>query len=123
MAQVSLPALILQKAWGFVSSPAFREWCVFGAELLVAWVIYLELRHDRNVDFLEKATDYKANEDRRAIYNEFAKLSGTLDERARTFCEMILTPDKMCLRQQCERQIALFNDLGFSCRKPGKDIP
>lgn len=118
MEQVSLWAFVLQTAWGYLSSQAFREWCLFGAEILVAWVIYLEVRHGRNVDFLEKATNYDANENRRVMYNEFEKLAGTLDERANAFCKMILEPDKEGLRKACERQIALFNDLGFSCRKP-----
>jgi hypothetical protein len=104
--------------WHIIFSSGFREWCVFGAEILVAWVIYLEVRHDRNVNFLEKATRGRENRDRRKIYNEFLKLPGELDEKARAFCEMIRKPENDRLRRRCERQIGLLNDLAFSCRKP-----
>ncbi len=48
--------------------PTLGEWIVFGAEVLVAWVIYLELRHSREANFLQKAADVNANKSRRQIY-------------------------------------------------------
>jgi hypothetical protein len=92
--------------------------CVVVAELIVARVIYLEVRHSRAANFLEKATKDEANQDRREIYNEFLKIPGDLETKSTAFSDMIVKPENRCLKHKCERQIALFNDLGFSSRKP-----
>jgi hypothetical protein len=118
MKPVSLWFFSLQTVYEWIASAAFREWCLFGAELLVALVIYLELSHSRSSNFLEKATEEEANQDRRDIYNQFLALQGDLQAMSKVFSDMIQTPEKSKLKHQCERQIALFSDLGFSSRKP-----
>jgi hypothetical protein len=119
MMQVSLWSFISQTTWEYLSSSAFREWCVFGAEILVAWVIYLEFRHSRSSGFLAKVTDYKANKDRRAIYNQFLVSEGSnLQEKSEAFCKMILMADNSKLKARCERQISLFGELELSNPKP-----
>ncbi|SRR5260221_370663 len=104
--------------WNYVNSASVREWSVVLAELVVAWVIYRELRLNRNAAFLEKATRFEANEDRRKIYQACFNspvVCSTVDEASKSFDEYAST--NRDLRQACEKQIALFNELGLVYRR------
>src|SRR5579872_2569405 len=122
MTKVSISLYIITAIWEFIkaiiSGSPFREWCVFVAEILVALVIYLELSHTRSSSFLEKATNEEANHDRSEIYSKFLELPGSRQTKSEAFCEMILKTENATLKRKCERQIALFSELGFSTRKP-----
>ena len=88
------------------------------AELVVAWVIYRELRLNRNAAFLEKATQFDANEDRRKIYQACFNspvVCSNIDEASKSFDEYASTNHD--IRRSCEKQIALFNELGLVYRR------
>jgi hypothetical protein len=95
------------------------ECLVFLAEVAVAVVIYFELAHQRESSFLGKATEKNANEQRRKIYEKYLELAGTdkstsLEEKSDKFVKELFG-DKD-LRQCCDQQISLFNELGFVYR-------
>jgi hypothetical protein len=91
--------------------------CTVFAELLVAWVIYIEVEHSRRLAFLEKATRFEANEDRQKIYEAYLGLSADLSvsTRADAFRQLLTTDGE--LKRTCDRQLALFNELGLTCRR------
>jgi len=104
--------------WIYLNSTSFREWSVVLAELVVAWVIYRELRLNRNAAFLEKATQFDANEDRRKIYQACFNspvVCSNIDEASKSFDEYASTNHD--IRRRCEKQIALFNELGLVYRR------
>jgi hypothetical protein len=112
----------------FYKSSTVIGWATFAAEFLVAAVIYFELEQGRRQHFLEKATAEHADHDRREIYKTFVAIAGcsTLEERSAAFVRrMLATPPepenvapsrngKVSLKTSCDRQIALFNDLGVT---------
>ena len=91
--------------------------CTVLAELLVAWVIYVEVEHGRRLAFLEKATRFEANEDRQKIYEAYLGLSAgpSVSARADSFRQLMATDPE--LKRVCDRQLALFNELGLTCRR------
>jgi hypothetical protein len=114
-------------AW-FFKSETVIGWASVVAELIVAAVIYFELEQGRRQHFLERATAEHADHDRRQIYKEFVAATGcpTLEERSKVFVGRMQnaptepengTPKqngKVSLKTSCDRQIALFNDLGIT---------
>jgi hypothetical protein len=98
---------------------AAAEWCGFGAELLVAGVIYLEFEYNRRVKFVEEATSKEAADDRFTIYKEFCELpDSTLRAKSKSFAERLRSDECQGLRGRCERQLALLNNLGFESTRP-----
>jgi hypothetical protein len=91
--------------------------CTVLAELLVAWVIYIEVDHSRRLAFLEKATRFEANEDRQRIYEAYLGLSADLSVTARADAFKQLMATDQDLKHACDRQLALFNELGLTCRR------
>lgn len=91
------------------------EWFTFGAELVVAYVIYMEVENSRRDKFFEIASDISANEQRHELYKKFLALTGTPAERARSIQSQFQTDKE--LRKICTKQIAFFNDLGFLVRR------
>jgi hypothetical protein len=86
----------------------------FLAEVAVAVVIYFELELNRRGHFLEKATEEAANRDRRDIYEEYVQLGhfgDDFEKRSEAFVKRMR--NYPALRDACERQIALFNNLGI----------
>ena len=76
-------------------------------------------RLNRNAAFLEKATNFESNKERLKIYDAYFKLPGTSTsnprEASRLFDgHMASAPE---LRRTCEKQIALFNELGLVYRR------
>jgi hypothetical protein len=112
-----LPAVV-----SFLDSTTAIGWATVLAEVFVGCVIYLELEQNRRTAFLEKATNEDANQDRREIYKTFLAMQGvaTLDERSAAFVRLMLsTPAETVngeptLKKRCDRQIALFNNLGIT---------
>jgi hypothetical protein len=101
----------------FFSSQTVIGWFGGLAELFVGIVIYLELEQHRRMTFLEKATEEDADQDRREIYKAFLEIAGcsTLEQRSEEFVRLMLNaPEKLSLKNRCDRQIALFNDLGIT---------
>ena len=108
----------------FLVSQTLLSWLMVAAEILVALVIYLELEQNRRLSFLDKATGESADQDRRKIYEQYVQLGefADLEQRSKAFVQkMYQDPElKLC----CDRQIAIFNDLGitieewFSRKKP-----
>jgi hypothetical protein len=87
------------------------------AELLVAYVIYLELKAGRFSTFEAKALDPKTRRERAYLYKQFFDgflESETLESR-RTRFAMMVQEDK-CLREKCHNQVILFNHLWFLLR-------
>ena len=100
--------------WTLLSSAGFREWCVVLAELVVAGVIYGELEENRIVAFLAKATDFKTNQERRKIYTAYFDLPmtcNTVDAASAAFNEHALKDEG--IKKACDKEIALFNELGL----------
>jgi hypothetical protein len=85
------------------------------AELLVAYVIFLEVEHSRDSSFLQKTTSEESDEERRAIYKEFFSNKETKEERVDALLKKLMTEgaesDK--LRRQCHNQLAMFHEMGF----------
>lgn len=104
---------------GFFRAITPGEWMMFLAELLVAYVIYMEVQHNRYVAFFAKATSEKSDQERRNIYNTYLRLSGTREERLRQFHLAIAaaTEDANKLRLQCHNQLAMFNEMGFETNR------
>ena len=113
---------MLAAVGSFLGSNIVIGWATVLAEVFVGCVIYLELEQNRRTDFLEKATQEEANQDRREIYKTFLAMEGvtTLDERSAAFVRLMLsTPaetvnNQPTLKKRCDRQIALFNNLGIT---------
>lgn len=104
--------------------PSAGDWIVFGAELLVALVIYLELRHNREANFLQKAADFNANKSRRKMYRLYFKSvrdSGNLSAAPEAFNQLLRSSQQV--RRCSENQLALFNELGLVYRKTFGIIP
>ena len=120
---------MLSALWCFFRSATTIGWATFTAEVLVAAAIYFELEQDRTARFIEKATREQSDEDRRVIYAEFLSITGfaSLEDRSREFVRRMLatavepannpTPAQASLKLRCDRQIALFNDLGITIAK------
>jgi hypothetical protein len=92
-------------------------WAGFGAELLVALVIYLELKANRFAVFESKALDADTRKERADIYTAFFESHsgpGSLDSRRTAFAERLRTDKE--LRAACENQIILLNHLWFLLR-------
>lgn len=111
-------------AW-FLKSGTVIGWTTIAAEFLVAAVIYFELEQTRRQHFLEKAIDEHADHDRRSIYKAFVAIEGftTLESRSAEFVRVMLRTSLesgnvanggVSLKTSCDRQIALFNDLGIT---------
>jgi hypothetical protein len=99
--------------WGSIA-----EWLTIVAELVVAYVIYLEVEHSRQANYFEKATQAGANKDRGIIYEAFVRLgpeSMPLKDRRKEFFDLIhAKPD---IRECCDSQIRLINELGFTATR------
>ena len=139
----------------FLSSPTVIGWATFFADVFVALVIYVELEHNRLSAFIERATKEGAAGHRSEIYNaylaitEFSTLEETqrLEKRSEEFMRLLLTgarptrPDDahataaekhtdhaVTLKEMCDGQISLFNELGraigrwYSPKKPFVEV-
>ena len=95
------------------------EWMMFVAELLVAYVIYMEVEHNRHVAFFAKATSEKSDKERRNIYNTYLRLGGTREERLSQFRLAIAatTEEADELRLHYHNQLAMFNEMGFETNR------
>lgn len=91
------------------------EWILFGAELLVALVIYLELEHSRDSAFLTTITSEKSDCERRQIYSAYLDESGTKEEKAEKLHQRLAAGDP--IRTCCHNQIAMFESMGFEARR------
>lgn len=97
----------------FLTSNVVIGWATVVAELVVAYVIYVELGASNLQNFVERTTEPSANKERSAIYEAYlALLKGSdFDEASEAFLKKIQeTPD---LKDKCDRQIAHFNALGI----------
>jgi len=104
---------IVAGSWGSIP-----EWFTIVAELVVAWVIYLEVEHSRQASYFEKATQAGANKDRGEIYEAFVKIgpeSMPLDERRKAFLDLIHSKPE--IRKACDSQVRLINELGFTATR------
>lgn len=95
------------------------EWMMFVAELLVAYVIYMEVEHNRYVAFFAKATSEKSDEERRNLYNTYLRFNGTREERLSQFRLAITAETEAAnkLRVHCHNQLAMFNEMGFETNR------
>ena len=90
------------------------EWFTFGAEMIVAGVLYLEFERNRRMKFIEQATDRNAMKDRLAVYKAFCALpDSSVSARSRTFAEHLKGEAGEAVRAQCEAQLSLLNAFGF----------
>jgi hypothetical protein len=120
---------VLSPLWCFFRSATTIGWATFTAEVLVAAAIYFELEQGRTTRFIEAATREQADDDRRAIYTEFLSITEfpSLEDRSREFVRRMLEtavepannpdPGHVSLKLRCDRQIALFNNLGITIAK------
>jgi hypothetical protein len=94
------------------SSDRLVMWLTFVAELIVAWVIYLELETTRRTNYIAATNRDEANEARGFIYSKYLEITApTLEERSKLFvARMYHDPE---LKLKCDRQIELFNSLGL----------
>jgi hypothetical protein len=104
---------VISPVWDFFQCVTPGEWLTCAGELIVAWVIFLELEHQRDVAFLAKATDKESDKDRREIYERFLGAKGTNDQRIKTFQEELNKPEATELRTHCHNQLAMFNEMGY----------
>jgi hypothetical protein len=127
----AVACLFVVTRWQTPPSSRVIEFSTIVAEMLVAVVIYFEMEQSRRDHFLEKATTEHADHDRREIYGAFVEIPGemTLGERSREFINKMYAEELhpapsdgtaskgqggITLKQRCDRQIALFNDLGVT---------
>jgi hypothetical protein len=91
------------------------EWLVILAELLVAWVIFLELEHSRDTAYLGRITSEGADDDRLSIYRSYLGVEGTDDVRLIAFYRELQgsTDAAADLRRSCHNQLAMFNEMGY----------
>jgi hypothetical protein len=104
-------------SWGFLSNGVTAEWAGAAAEILVAVVIYLELKAGRFAVLESKALDPKPRKQRERIYDAFFGCgtgSESLDWLREEFKKKL--DDDSKLRAMCENQIVLFNHLWFLMR-------
>jgi len=93
------------------------DWAPVLAELLVAYVIYLELKANRFRAFEEKALDPATRTERGFIYREFFANPGaaeSLQDRRAGFAERIWKDEQ--LRAKCENEVVVFDHLWFLLR-------
>jgi hypothetical protein len=105
----------LGNCWSFLVSSEGIGILTVVAELVVAAVIYFELKQNRRQSFLEKVGQELANEDRRVIYEEYLTLGNSfasLQERSDAF--MTRMEEYSRIKERCDRQITLFNDVGIT---------
>jgi hypothetical protein len=96
----------------FLRNTVVIGWATIGAEVLVAWVIYLELEHGRQSNFYSRTTHDKSAPERASIYRGYMSLEiADLDLRSEEFKKLILGDGKM--RKICDDQIVSLNELGF----------
>ncbi len=105
-------------AWSLFHSSALIGWIGILAELAVAAVIYMEVEHSRQAGFFQKAVEAGSNSERGKIYEAFVRMEGTFDDleaRRQAFLKTIYA-DK-CIRDCCDSQVRLVNELGFSATR------
>lgn len=97
-----------------LSSNVVIGWATVVAELVVAYVIYVELSASALQNFIQRTTEPSATEDRSDIYKAFMELlkHSNLDTASKAFAEKFNTDP--CLKRKCDKQIAHFNALGIA---------
>lgn len=80
--------------------------------------IYLEVRQSRQARFFEAVTAAGANKDRGEIYEEYVRLTGEFpDLKTRTLAFLKVIHAKPAIRDACDSQVRLLNDMGFTATR------
>jgi hypothetical protein len=109
---------VLSHVWHFLACITPGEWAVFFAEIAVAWVIFLEIEHNRDSAFLTTVTNEKSDCERRWIYAAYLDQTGTIEERTDKFQKALHSSDGgNRLRRCCHNQLAMFNNMGFEANR------
>jgi len=106
--------LLARCLWPVLRLGNVAEWLAAVAEFLIAATIYLELEHNREVNFLSKTTSEDVNRARGEIYEAYVKLKGDfpcLEERSKAFLKSLAEAPR--LKLLCETQLVHFNELGY----------
>ena len=96
---------------------ALGIWAGAAMEFAVALVILYEVEQHRRSSFLEQASREERFSEREEIYRLFLESEGTtVEEKSEAFCRSLW--DKPELRSKCDRQLVLFNKLGYLLTPP-----
>ncbi len=96
---------------------ALGIWVGAAMELCVALVILYEIEQHRRSSFLEEASSEQLFKDRQDIYKVFLEAEGTtVEAKSEAFCESLWHNHE--LRTKCDRQLVLFNKLGYLLAPP-----
>ncbi len=92
-------------------------WVGAAMEFLVALVILYEVEQHRRSSFLEEASRDERLREREEIYGLFLDAEGaTVETKSEAFCRSL--KDNRALRTSCDRQLVLFNKLGYLLTPP-----
>jgi hypothetical protein len=97
----------------FLTSNVVIGWATVVAELVVAYVIFVELDASRLQNFVERTTEPKANRERSEIYEVYLGLLKGSDFDAASNAFLTKIQQDTDLKGKCDRQIAHFNALGI----------